>query len=84
LPKILRYIPGTAQDVRAYFLTLQYWLAGSQGNIDNRVRLLVARYAEGPRKSLRDSARPEQPIEYPEVGLYHPRMNHASAVGLMA
>ncbi|MDP1142718.1 hypothetical protein, partial [Klebsiella pneumoniae] len=48
------------------------------------VRLLVARYAEGPRKSLRDSARPEQPIEYPEVGLYHPRMNHASAVGLMA
>ncbi|MFX8289512.1 DUF3479 domain-containing protein, partial [Acinetobacter baumannii] len=23
LPKILRYIPGTAQDVRAYFLTLQ-------------------------------------------------------------
>jgi magnesium chelatase subunit H len=29
LPKILRFIPGTAQDVRAYFLTLQYWLAGS-------------------------------------------------------
>ncbi|PPD02444.1 MAG: magnesium chelatase, partial [Methylocystis sp.] len=28
LPKILRFIPGTAQDVRAYFLTLQYWLAG--------------------------------------------------------
>ena len=27
LPKILRFIPGTAQDVRAYFLTLQYWLA---------------------------------------------------------
>ena len=23
LPKILRFIPGTAQDVRAYFLTLQ-------------------------------------------------------------
>jgi magnesium chelatase subunit H len=29
LPKILRFIPGTAQDVRAYFLVLQYWLAGS-------------------------------------------------------
>jgi magnesium chelatase subunit H len=27
LPKLLRFIPGTAQDVRAYFLTLQYWLA---------------------------------------------------------
>lgn len=24
LPKLLRFIPGTAQDVRAYFLTLQY------------------------------------------------------------
>ena len=28
IPKILRFIPGPAQDVRAYFLTLQYWLAG--------------------------------------------------------
>lgn len=84
LPKILRFIPGTAQDVRAYFLTLQYWLAGSQGNIDNMVRLLVERYADGPRKALRVSAQPQQPIEYPEVGLYHPRMSHPRAVGLMA
>ena len=30
LPQLLRFIPGTAQDVRAYFLTLQYWLAGSR------------------------------------------------------
>jgi hypothetical protein len=29
IPKLLRFIPGTAQDVRAYFLLLQYWLAGS-------------------------------------------------------
>ena len=84
LPKILRFIPGTAQDVRAYFLTLQYWLAGSQDNIANMVQLLVERYAEGPRKDLRAKARPQQPIEYPEVGLYHPKMAHASAVGLMA
>ncbi|MCU7369883.1 magnesium chelatase subunit H [Paucibacter sp. O1-1] len=84
LPKILRFIPGTAQDVRAYFLSLQYWLAGSQDNIGNLVRLLVERYAEGPRKPLRLAARPQQPIEYPEIGLYHPLMSHASAVGLMA
>ena len=25
IPQILRWIPGTAQDVRVYFLTLQYW-----------------------------------------------------------
>jgi len=84
LPKILRFIPGTAQDVRAYFLTLQYWLAGSQDNIANMVCLLVERYADGPRKALRARARPGQPIDYPEVGLYHPRMNHPGAVGLMA
>ena len=52
LPKILRFIPGTAQDVRAYFLTLQYWLAGSEDNIVQMVQLLVDRYADGPRLGL--------------------------------
>ena len=53
LPRLLRFLPGTAQDVRAYFLTLQYWLAGSDDNIANMVRLLVDRYADGPRRALR-------------------------------
>ena len=35
--------------MRAYFLTLQYWLAGSEENIANMVRLLVRRYASGAR-----------------------------------
>ena len=50
---MLRFIPGTAQDVRAYFLTLQYWLAGSDENVANMVRFLVDRYAAGPRQALR-------------------------------
>ncbi len=74
LPKILRFIPGTAQDVRAYFLTLQYWLAGSEANVANMVQFLVDRYADGPRKALRGIAKPQAPVEYPEVGVYHPRM----------
>ncbi len=57
LPQILRFIPGTAQDVRAYFLTLQYWLAGSDENIANLVRFLVDRYADGPRAALRGVAK---------------------------
>ncbi|MFO0158647.1 MAG: cobaltochelatase subunit CobN, partial [Alphaproteobacteria bacterium] len=69
LPKLLRFIPGTAQDLRAYFLTLQYWLAGSADNLANMVALLVQRYAKGKQK-LSVAA----PIEYPETGLYHPRM----------
>ena len=54
LPRILRLIPGTAQDVRAYLLTLQYWLGGSQENLGNMVRMLVGRYADGPRRALRE------------------------------
>ncbi len=73
LPKILRFIPGTAQDVRAYFLAMQYWLAGSQENIQGLVSLLIDRYAAGPRAALRGLKVPA-PVEYPEVGLYHPRL----------
>jgi len=74
IPKILRFIPGTAQDVRAYFLALQYWLGGSPDNLANLVRFLVSRYADGPRRGLRECVRSQPPIEYPETGLYHPAL----------
>ncbi|SFG84478.1 magnesium chelatase subunit H [Methylobacterium gossipiicola] len=74
LPKILRFIPGTAQDVRAYFLTLQYWLAGSDENVLNMIRALVDRYADGPRRIYRGTLKASPPVEYPEVGVYHPRL----------
>ena len=78
LPKILRFIPGTAQDVRAYFLAMQYWLAGSQDNIQGLVSLLIDRYAAGPRAALR-GLKVAPPVEYPEVGLYHPRLKTDSS-----
>ena len=84
LPKILRFIPGTAQDVRAYFLSLQYWLAGSEQNIANMVHFLVDRYAAGPRSKLRGLAKTQPPVEYPEVGVYHPRMVGEGVVQGMA
>ncbi len=74
VPKLLRFIPGTAQDVRAYFLSLQYWLGGSEENMFNMVRFLVNRYASGPREALRHADDPPAPVEYPELGVYHPRM----------
>ncbi len=74
LPQILRFIPGTAQDARIYFLSLQYWLGGSEDNMANLVRLLVNRYATGPRDAWRGTLEPGDPVEYPEVGVYHPRM----------
>ena len=73
LPKILRFIPGPAQDLRAYFLTMQYWLSGSQDNVSDMVRYLVGRYADGERRALRGRVEAAAPRDYPDVGLYHPR-----------
>jgi magnesium chelatase subunit H len=67
LPKILRFVPGRAQDLRAWFLTMQYWLGGSDDNVEQMVRFLVGRYA-----ARWQGARAAAPVEYPEVGLWHP------------
>jgi magnesium chelatase subunit H len=74
LPKLLAFVPGTAQDVRAYFLTLQYWLAGSEENVTAMVRFLVDRYADGERRAWRGALKAPPPAAYPEVGVYHPRL----------
>ena len=74
IPQMLRFIPGTAQDVRAYFMTLQYWLGGSDENMINLIRHVVDRGAEGPRRTLRGRSKVPPPMEYPELGVYHPRM----------
>ena len=76
IPQMLRFIPGTAQDVRAYFMTLQYWLGGSDENVVNLIRHVVDRGADGPRRLLRGMVKPAPPVEYPELGIYHPRMKN--------
>jgi len=68
LPKLLRFIPGTAQDLRIYMLALQYWLAGSAENLANLMRMLARRYAGETR------VKESPPVEYPEVGVYHPTL----------
>jgi magnesium chelatase subunit H len=74
LPKLLKFIPGTAQDVRAYFLTMQYWLAASDDNVVDMIRALIDRYADGPRRALRGTMKAQLPRDYPEVGVYHPAL----------
>ena len=71
LPKILRYLPGKAQDLRAWFLSMQYWLGGSDDNIESMIRYLVGRYS-GNRDWSRVKA--AAPVDYPDVGLYHPKL----------
>ncbi len=72
LPSLLKFIPGTAQDVRAYMLLIQYWLGGSDANIEQMIRYTIDRYAAGPRKALRGRLSPAAPQVYPEVGVWHP------------
>lgn len=74
LPRLLKFIPGTAQDVRAYFLTMQYWLAASDENVADMIRALVDRYADGERRLLRGAMKAAGPRDYPEVGVYHPAL----------
>jgi magnesium chelatase subunit H len=71
IPKILRWIPGKAQDMRAWFLSMQYWLGGSDDNIEQMARFLIGRYST--RKDWRGTAS-KAPVDYPDVGLYHPRL----------
>ena len=74
LPQLLRFVPGTAQDVRAYFIAMQYWLGGSEHNLLNLVRHVIDCGAAGPRAHLRHRVKLAPPVDYPEVGVYHPRM----------
>ncbi len=71
LPKILRFIPGKAQDMRAWFLSMQYWLGGSDDNIEQMIRFLISRYSS--RKNW-VGVKAAAPIDYPDVGLYHPAL----------
>lgn len=74
LPQILRFIPGTAQDLRTYFLGMQYWLSGSEDNLINLVRMLVGKYIPADHPARSKVLKPEPPAIYPEVGVYHPSL----------
>ena len=69
LPRILRLIPGKAQDLRAWFLSMQYWLGGSDDNVEQMVRFLISRYST---RADWTGTPAKAPIDYPELGLYHP------------
>ncbi|MEO0915800.1 MAG: magnesium chelatase subunit H, partial [Pseudomonadota bacterium] len=81
LPKLLRFIPGKAQDLRAWFLTMQYWLASSDENVENMVRHLISRYAA---RTAWQGADVIAPQEYPDVGLYHPDLTDRIATDVKA
>lgn len=74
LPQILRFIPGTAQDLRTYFLGMQYWLSGSEDNLINLVRMMVGKYVPVDHLARAKLVKADPPATYPEVGVYHPSL----------
>ncbi|MCL4119334.1 UNVERIFIED_CONTAM: hypothetical protein GTU68_030691 [Idotea baltica] len=71
LPRILRLIPGKAQDLRAWFLSMQYWLGASDDNIEAMVRFLISRYCG---VETWRGIKAAEPLAYPDTGLYHPAL----------
>ena len=69
--KLLRFVPGSAQDVRAYLLCLEAWLSGSENNITEMLRLLAARYLPEAAPASAKGSIPDLET-YPDSGLYHP------------
>ncbi|OYT71909.1 MAG: magnesium chelatase subunit H [Chloracidobacterium sp. CP2_5A] len=67
--KIMKYIPGAAQDIHAYMMSIQYWLNASADNLEQFLLFLLTRYAD----AYKGRFNPKPPIEYPDVGLFHPR-----------
>ncbi len=68
LPKILKYMPiDRAQDARNFMLSFQYWLGGSEQNIENFLLMLAKNYLPNAQEiQVRD------PVTYPDMGIWHP------------
>ncbi|MBW4549983.1 MAG: magnesium chelatase subunit H [Aphanocapsa sp. GSE-SYN-MK-11-07L] len=73
LPKVLKYLPiDKAQDARNFMLSFQYWLGGSQQNLENFLLMLADRYvfkSDQPNSLILQYL---DPVTYPDMGVWHP------------
>ncbi|PPS40686.1 magnesium chelatase subunit H [Chroococcidiopsis sp. TS-821] len=73
LPKVLKYLPiDKAQDARNFMLSFQYWLGGSPENLENFLLMLADKYVP----SLQQKVNFQDPVTYPEMGIWHPLAPH--------
>jgi magnesium chelatase subunit H len=69
LPKILKYMPmDKAQDARNFMLSFQYWLGGSERNLENFLLMLAQHYIPAAKGKLNVG----EPVTYPDMGIWHP------------
>lgn len=69
LPKVLKYLPmEKAQDARNFMLSFQYWLGGSQENLENFLLMLSDKYVYQGEQTVKFL----DPVVYPDMGVWHP------------
>ncbi len=66
--KVMKYIPGKARDIHTFIAAHQFWLNGSQENMERFLSLLVDRYVPGWKGKLPQ----DDPLFYPDAALCHP------------
>jgi magnesium chelatase subunit H len=77
LPQVLKYLPmDKAQDARNFMLSFQYWLGGSQDNLENFLLMLTDKYVlKGASNGETGSSAALQyrdPVTYLDLGIWHP------------
>ena len=66
--KVMKHIPGRARDIHTFIAAHQFWLNGSQENMERFLCLLVDRYVAGWKGKLPQ----EDPLFYPDAAICHP------------
>jgi magnesium chelatase subunit H len=66
--KLMKHIPGKARDIHTFIAAHQFWLNGSQENMERFLSLLVERYSPGWKGKLPQ----EDPLFYPDAAICHP------------
>eukprot|EP00954_Amorphochlora_amoebiformis_P028791 1392228-Amorphochlora_amoeboformis.AAC.1 len=74
LPTVLKFLPaGIAQDGRSFLLSLQYWLGGSDDNLENFLLMIANKYVDGIKdQDLIDEKAIAPPNLIAEKGIWHP------------
>jgi magnesium chelatase subunit H len=66
--RIMKHLPGKARDIYVFIAAHQFWLNGSQDNLERFLCLLVERYMPGWKGKLPL----EDPVFYPDSAICHP------------
>ncbi len=68
ISRVMKHIPGRARDIHTFIASHQFWLNGSDENMQRFLSLLVSRYVP----SFSSKLPQKDPVFYPDTALCHP------------